>query len=119
MIVAFGIGFLSFCASAIIYDMIEVHSAGALPWDRIKRPTPRRRFWTYVGVRATVAVGCGIVAVAIALMPVLAVIAVGVAPRVALKILGGGTSERGDDSGGKNPEEQSPGGGRKNNGPDA
>lgn len=103
VIVAFVIGFVSFCASAVIYDMVRVHSTGALPWDGIKRPTARRRFWTYVGIRVSVGICCGVPAVAIALMPLLAVIAVGMAPRVYLKILSGGMGKWDGDSEGDKP----------------
>jgi cobalamin synthase len=119
VIVAFGIGFVSFCASAVIYDMLKAHKTGKLPWDDYKRPTPRRRFWTYVGIRVTVGIGCGVPAAAIALMPFLAVIAAGIAPRVALKSLGGETGDGDDGSGGGNPDKQSPRGREGESGPDA
>lgn len=115
VIVAFVIGFLSSCASAFLYDMIKVHFTGDLPWDRINRETPRRRFWTYLGSWVSVGVCCGVVAVGVALAPLVGVIAAGVAPGVALKVLGGGASDWDDGRGRKKPEERGPGGagGRK------
>lgn len=92
-ITAFGIAFLGYLAAVAISDMINARRTGFLPWDHIKRDTPRRRFWTYISLCITVSVGCGIVGAGIALLPVLPVIAAGVAPAAALKGLSGGTLE--------------------------
>jgi hypothetical protein len=108
VIVAFLIGFVAFCASAVIYDMFKVHSSGTLPWDKIQRESGRRRFWTYVGIRVTVGICCGFLAAAIALMPLLGVIAAGVVPLTVLKILTGGTGDWNDDAEGGKPEKQNP-----------
>jgi len=73
--------------------MIRACRTGVPPWDRIKRDTPGRRLWTYLALSTNVAVGCGLIGVAIAQLPVLPVIAAGVAPVAALRVLSGGTVE--------------------------
>lgn len=108
VIVAFLIGFVVSGATVFVFDMFKVRSAGALPWDGIKRPTARRRFWTYVGIHVTVGICCGVLAAAIALMPLLAVIAVGAAPLTALKNLTGGTGDWNDDAAGGGSKEPNP-----------
>lgn len=93
IIAAFAIAFLACGASVAVSDMIQARRSGVPPWDHIRRDTPGRRFWTYVGLWASVAVGCGLIGVGIALLPVLPIIAAGVAPLAALRGLSGGTLE--------------------------
>lgn len=92
-IMAFGIASLSCWATAATSDMIQARRTGVPPWDHIKRDTPGRRFWTYISMGFIVSVGCGVVGAGIALLPILPVIAAGVAPLAALKGLSGGTLE--------------------------
>jgi hypothetical protein len=92
-VVSFGIAFLACWASVAISDMIRARLTGVPPWDHVKRATPRRRFWTYVGLWTTVSVGCGVVGAGVGLLPVLPIIAAGVAPLTALRGLSGGTLE--------------------------
>jgi hypothetical protein len=94
-IAAFGIAFLACWASVAISDMIQARRTGVPPWDHVKRPTPGRRFWTYVGLWTTVSLGCGMIGVLIALVPVLPIIAAGVAPLATVRSLSGGTLEDG------------------------
>jgi hypothetical protein len=108
VIVAFSMGFVVCCAAAVTYGMLKVNPTGALPWDGIKRPTARRRFWTYVGLHVTVGICGGVLAVAFALMPLLGIIAAGAAPLTALKILSGGMSDWNDGAEGGTPEKQNP-----------
>jgi hypothetical protein len=91
MIAAFAIAFLACGSSVAVSDTIQARRTGVPPWDHIRRDTPGRRFWTYVSLWATVSVGCGLVGVGIALLPILPIIAAGVAPLAALKGLSGGT----------------------------
>jgi hypothetical protein len=88
-------GFIMCCATVAIVGGIETHRAGVPPWDRIKRGTPRRKLHMYVGQWLGVAVGCAIIAVGMLCVPILPILAVGVAPRAALRALGGGTVEAG------------------------
>jgi hypothetical protein len=90
---AFAMAFFACGASVAVSDVIQARRTGIPPWDNIKRDTPGQRFWTYVSLWATVAVGCGLVGVEIALLPALPIIAAGVAPLAALKGLSGGTLE--------------------------
>ena len=93
-------GFIMCCATVAIVGGIETHRAGVPPWDRIKRGTPRRKFWMYVAQWLGVAVGCAVIAVGMLCVPILPILAVGVAPRAALRVLGGGTVEaEGSDNG--------------------
>lgn len=92
-IAAFGIAFLACGAAVAIRDVIQARRTGVPPWDHIKRDTPGRRFWTYVSLCTTVCAGCGIMGAGIALLPVLPIIAAGVAPLAALKSLSGETPE--------------------------
>lgn len=93
VIMAFGIAFLACSASVAVSDMVQARRTGVPPWDRIQRDTSRRRFWTYAIECTTVSLGCGIVGAGIAQLPVLPIIAAGVAPLAALKGLSGGTLE--------------------------
>jgi hypothetical protein len=90
---AAGAGFIICCATVAIVGGFETHSAGAPPWDRIKRSSPRQRLFMYVVQWLGVAVGCAVIAVGMLCVPVLPILAVGVAPRAALRALGGGTAE--------------------------
>jgi hypothetical protein len=119
VIVAYVVGFAACCASAIIYDMRKMHSSGKFPWDATGFPATKQRFWTYVCIRVTFGLCCGFFAVAIALLPFLAVIAVGISPREALKILSAGMGNGDDDSGGNAPREQDPRGQEGEDDPDA
>lgn len=93
VITAFGIAFLACSASVAVSDMIQARRTGVPPWDHIRRDTAGCRFWTYAIECTTVSVGCGIVGAGIALLPLLPIIAAGVAPLAALKGLSGGTLE--------------------------
>jgi hypothetical protein len=93
VIMAFGVAFLACCASIAVLDIIEARRTGVLPWDCIKRDTPRRRFCAYMGLSACIALGCGLLGAGVALIPLVSIIAAGVAPMAALRGLGGGSLE--------------------------
>jgi hypothetical protein len=90
---AAGAGFIICCATVAIAGGFETHSASAPPWDRINRSGQWRKLCMYAVQWLGVALGCAVIAVGMLCVPVLPILAVGVAPRAALRALGGGTVE--------------------------
>jgi len=86
-------GFIICCATVAIVGGIETHRTGHLPWDQINRSSRGRKLLMYVIQWLGVAVGCAVIAVAMLCVPILPILAVGVAPRAALRALGGGTPD--------------------------
>lgn len=86
-------GFIICCATVAIVGGIETHTAGVPPWDRIKRSSQRRKLCMYAAQWLGVAVGCATIAVGMLCVPILPILAIGIAPRAALRALGGGTVE--------------------------
>ncbi len=105
LVAAFGIAFLACCATVVVSDVIQARRTGVPSWDHIKRSTPRWRLWTHIALSATLAAACGIIGALVALLPVLPVIAAGVVPLAALKLLSGGTLEDKKQAG-DNPDAQ-------------
>jgi hypothetical protein len=83
-------GFIICCATVAIVGGIETHRTGQVPWDRINRG---HKLLMYVIQWLGVAVGCAVIAVAMLCVPILPILAVGVAPRAALRALGGGAAD--------------------------
>jgi hypothetical protein len=96
---AFAVAFLSWLVASAILAGISIHLTGSMPWDRIKRQAPRRQFCLYLYQQISMAIACGLIGVEIVVLPILPIIAAGLAPRLALKGLSGGTLEIGEPTG--------------------
>lgn len=96
VVVAFAVAFLLCLATVITLATIDIHRTGRPPWDSVQRDTARRRFCMYIVLVIFLAISCGIIGVGIAIVPILPIIAAGVAPRIALNSLSGGTPDLGN-----------------------